>query len=114
MVGIVVKRYEHFNRAMGKYITSRQHYEREMAKGGYIPFAEAEKIASKARAERDKPYKLSEKARAVIESAKQSSDRKGQVKLSGNLIRGMKEVGVNWDSQWLPKHYQGGGFEDGR
>lgn len=110
---IIVKRYEHFNSAMGKYITSKKHYESEMAKGGYIPFDKAQEIAEKAKEKNRKPYILSNKAKAVIEAAKTSADRKGRLHCGDRLIEGMKEVGVNFYSNNIPKHYKidEGGFD---
>lgn len=43
--GSIVKKYEHFNKALpnwdskdGKYISSRAHYEKELQKGGFEPY----------------------------------------------------------------------------
>jgi len=59
MTNIIVKKYEHFNRAMGKYITSKKHYEKEMAAGGFVPFEKGEQMAESARAKNHKNYFLS-------------------------------------------------------
>lgn len=110
MFNIIVKNYEHYNRAMGKHISSKAHYEKEMAKGGYIPFEEGCSVAEKKQQELHKPYdKLSDKAMEVVRSV---SHRKGNIKLSENpkLVEAMEEVGVSFDMQHCPKHYQEGGF----
>ena len=97
MANIIIRNYEGYNSAMGKHITSKRHYEQEMRKGGYVSFEEGQKIAAKANRESHKDYKISDKARAVIASAKNSTDKNGNLKPSDRLIDGMKEVGVNFD-----------------
>lgn len=112
-MNIIVKKYEHYNRSMGKYISSRAEYENEMAKGGYIPFEKAEVLAEQRRKEIYKPYNgISEKALKLCKSAKDVADRKGNIKPSDRLIDGMRDCGVNFYAQ-LPKHYQEpkGGFD---
>lgn len=117
-MNIIVKRYEHFNSAMGKYISSKRHYDNEMAKGGYVSYEEGCRMADKVKT-RDKKYELSPKARAIIASAKGSADKKGNIKQSDRLITGMKEIGVSFgitdnNKNILPKHYQEqGGFKEG-
>ena len=111
MPNIIVKRYEHFNRAMGKYIRSREHYEREMAKGGYVPFEKAEQMAETARAKNRQEYKgLSEKTMKFLGEVKQQADKHGNIKPSQRFIEGLKDNGVKVDCQFdkLPKSYQGG------
>jgi len=108
MTGIVVKNYEGFNRAMGKYITSKKHYQDEMRKGGYCTFEKAEELASKARRENHKPYEgLSDKARGIINTVKQQD--KKNFKLSDRTIDAMKELGVRFERQELPNDK--GGFQ---
>jgi len=107
MVGIIVKKYNGYNRAIGKYITSKRHYMNEMAKGGYIPFEKAESIAHEAEIRNRKEYRLSDKAMGIIKSANSSKDSEGNVKVEGRMIDAMKEVGVNFNLRdKLPKHYQ--------
>ena len=87
---IKVKNYEHFNRAMGKHISSKKQYEQEMAKGGFIPFVEAKKIPHK-------DYKeLGSEAQGLLRYAKQIKDRKGKLKLGGRAIEAMKKFGMNF------------------
>ena len=42
---IIVKDYQHYNRAMGKHIKSKRHYNQEMAKGGYVPLEQGKAMA---------------------------------------------------------------------
>lgn len=108
MVGIIIKNYQHFNRALNKHITSRKHYEEEMAKGGFVSYEKGCELAEKARASQYKPYdKLSDKATELIKSASNMKDRKGKIEAGNRLIEGMKAVGVNFNvPDWCPKHYR--------
>ena len=112
-LNVIVKNYSHYNSSMGKYIRSKREYLNEMAKGKYVDYDVACQIAEKARSNREKPFELSKKAREVIESARNSSDRKGKTHLSNRLVEGMKEVGVNFYNSNIPKHYRidSGGFD---
>jgi hypothetical protein len=97
---IIVKNYEHYNRSMGKKITSKNQYNEEMKKGGYVPFEKGQELARQACDNRKKDYDyLSTKASEVIKSARNSTDKKGKVHMSDRLIDGMKEVGVNFDAR---------------
>lgn len=110
---IIVKKYEHYNRAFGKYISSKKQYDEEMAKGGYVPFEQGEEMARKARERLHKPYTgLSPKAEEIIRTAGNMKDKKGNLKASSKLIDGMKELGVRFElPDWCPKHYKPeGGF----
>ena len=111
---IIVKNYQHYNSSMGKYIRSKREYLNEMAKGNYLPYEKACQVAEKARSNNKKPFALSKKAQEVIQNARNSSDRRGKVHLSDRLVGGMKEVGVNFYNNNIPKHYRVdmGGFDD--
>ena len=105
---IKVSNYEHYNRALGKYVRSKKHYEKLMAEGGFIPFKEGEKIASKAKKDNHKRFKVGQDALRLIREAKMSS-KNGKIKPSDRLIDGMKKLGV--DFQHCPSHYlPKGGF----
>jgi hypothetical protein len=117
MANIIVKEYQHFNRAMGKFITSKNHYEQEMAKGGYVPYEKAEQMAEIARENSKKKYDgLSAKTMKFFGEVKQMADRKGNIKVSQRYIQGLKDHGVRVDCQYdkLPKSYRvdQGGFEN--
>lgn len=102
MVGIIVKNYAHFNNAMGKHITSKAHYEKEMVKGGYITYEQSERIASQVRREQRKDYKPSQKMIDIVNTAKNSA-KKGKVKLSDRTIDAMKSMGID-----IKAHHKGG------
>ena len=109
MANIIVKNYEHFNTALGnwdspkgKYISSRAHYERELAKQGMIPFEQAEQM----KVDTHKPYDgISKKAMDVCNAAKGMADKRGNLKVGTRLQKGMESVGVSFDLSRLPKHY---------
>ena len=119
MTGIIIKNYEHFNRALpnwdspkGKYIKSKKHYQEEVAKAGLVPFSESESMANKYDRDRARPYDLSKKAREVMDSARQGADKKGKIQWSGRLVEGMKDVGVAFNHDHCPSHYKNkGGFD---
>lgn len=108
---IIVKDYSHFNRAMGKYIKSKDHYDYEMKAGGYVDYDKANEMADKYNKESKKAYVLSDKAKAIINAAKNGADRKGRVKLGDRTIKAMKEIGALKDiPESAPKafHAKGG------
>ena len=73
-----------------------------------MPKAEGDAIAEQVNRKNQKPYVLSEKARAVIDCAKQSS-KDGKLKMSPRLIDGMKEVGVSFGRDTSQKSTTEGG-----
>lgn len=113
-VGIIVKKYSHYNRAMGMFISSKHQYDNECAKRHLIPSDEAHAIAQSAREKAHKPYDtISSKAWDIIKAAKNSKNKKGKVKLSDRTIDAMIEIGVNFYNKNIPKHYQPeGGFKE--
>lgn len=112
MPNIIVKNYEHFNRALGKYITSKAQYEREMVKGGFVSFEKGEQMAAKNRTERQKYDGLSPDKMKFLHQVKDMADKKGNIKISDRFVEGLKEHKViGRDLSSLPKHYREGGFE---
>ena len=116
---IIVKKYEHFNRAMGKYIRSKKHYYEEMAKGGYVPSDEGHSLA--AAKSKEQKWKPSDKCIDVCREAMTMGDRDGNITLAHHprLVREMEKTGMTFKlPDWLPKHYQdikaGGAFKDDR
>jgi hypothetical protein len=112
-MNIIVRNYEHYNRAMGKYITSKAHYEREMQAGGYVPFEKAEQMAEKARSEQTKKYDgLSPEKMRFLNQVKGLAGKKGNIEVTDRFVKGLKEQGViNERDYKLPKCYQQGGFD---
>lgn len=108
---IIVRKWEHYNRSMGKYIGSKKQYTEEMKRGGFVPYDEGCNLADRAAEKLHKPYILSPKAESLIKSARLMTDRKGKLNVGNRLIEGMKEVGVRLElPDWCPKHYKEGGY----
>jgi len=97
---IKVKNYEGYNRAMGKYIRSRKHYEEEMRKGGYIPFREASPKSMK--------WVPSADLKKTLGDFKQMADKKGKIKLGSRAIEKMEKMGVSFNPKFMPKGLKGG------
>ena len=93
-MNIIVKKYEHYNRALGKHITSKRHYESEMRKQGMVSLEEGQRLAEK---KTSKPYNPSKKALELIQSISLKGTEKGKIKLGSREIDAMKELGVNFD-----------------
>lgn len=111
MANIIIKKYDGYNRSLGCYIKSKAHYEKVMKAKGCVSWDEGVKLVEKANKDRIKPYdKPSEKAMAVIQTAKQSGDSKGNIRCGDRLIDAMKEVGVHFDRE-VPKNIDKGGFD---
>lgn len=111
MVGIVVKKYEHFNRAMGKHIKSKRHYKEEMEKGGFVSFNQGQQAANAARQKREEKYKPSSEALAIMRAAKNRASKDGKVKLSGAMVDGMKKLGMAFGHEHAPRELKTeGGF----
>ena len=102
--GIIVRKYDGYNSAMGKHITSKKHYQEEMRKGGYISYDKACQNAESVEHKRNSTkLELSQKAREIIETAKLSADRKGRVRCGDRIIDAMKDVGVGIQHPQTPK-----------
>ena len=94
---IIVKRYSHYNRSLGKHIRSKKHYEEEMKKGGYVSYEKGQEQVKKWEKDHRKDYKgMSPAARAINQYARQIKDKKGNVKLGGRAIKAMEDLGVNF------------------
>lgn len=94
MIGIVVKKYEGYNRAMGKYIHSRKHYEEEMAKGGYIPFREVSDKSMK--------WVPSADLKKTLGELKVTS-KKGKINCGSKLKKKMESMGISFNPSFMPK-----------
>lgn len=110
---IIIRKYEGYNSAMGKYIHSKREYMNEMEKGEYISYEKACQIAESVK-NKKKSLELSAKAQEVIKTAYNSKDSKGKVSLGDRTIDAMKEIGVNFYQTNIPKHYMTdkGGFDN--
>ena len=94
--GMEDHQFRHYNRAMGCQIYNKAHYKHEMKRRGMVPYEEAERLAEewdKKNAHKD--YNgISPKARDVIASLRLTADKHGNIKLGGNAIQRLKELGL--------------------
>ena len=110
---IIIKRYEHINRAFnnwdtpkGKYISSKKQYEEEMKRGGFVDYEKGCRIVEQANLKNSQYKGLTPQAENVLKAARLQTDSKGRIKPSDRLLDGMKKVGVNFNvPDWCPKHY---------
>jgi hypothetical protein len=102
--------YNHYNRALGCKVESKEHYHKLMAQGGFVPLEMAEKIAEESRRDK-KPYLPSEELQGFLSSLKNTADSKGNVCLGGRAIAKMKEFGVDFSRyEHFTKNQKEGGF----
>ena len=113
-VTIICKKWDHYNRALGKYINTKRQYDNEMAKQGMVSFEKGKELAEKHKRDTHKPYdRPSEKAMALIrsfESQRPGHNKNGKIRLNPQQIQGMKELGVSFDPKFRPPE-GGGGFK---
>lgn len=98
MPTIIVKKYEHINSALpnwdtpkGKYVKNKDHYDRLMKESGMVSY-EKMKQQTEENSRRENQYVPSAKAKAILAAAKRCVGSDGQLRLSGNVIEGLKEL----------------------
>ena len=112
---IIVKNYAHINSSLpnwdtprGVLVKNKDHYDRLCKESGMTPYEE--NIGTR----KLKDYVVSEKGKEIIRQAKNSVDRKGNVKLSDRTIDAMKEIGAVHkklpDYIKIPNQPDNGGF----
>lgn len=122
--GIIVKRYEHFNKAFGKwhdgrgrYISSRADYEKAMHEEGMITEEQARREGFTDTPKR-KDYKVKKDTWELLNSLDSTKDSKGNIKLGDVAIKAINDKIHNakmaqQNNRALPKHYQDkGGFSE--
>lgn len=118
MPAIIVKNYEHFNKAFGNWNTpkgvhvkNKDHYDRLMKENNMISYEES---VEKSKNNGNKPYVTSDKAWDIIKAAKNSKNKKCQVKLSDRTLDAMREIGAIDkkipDYMKIPTNNSSGGF----
>lgn len=101
-VGIIVKNYSHYNRALGTYVKNKDHYDRLMKEGGYVSQEENDQRVKNSK---DKPFELSKNAWDIIKAAKNSKDKSGKVNLGDKTIDAMIGIGAI-KKQKIPSYMQ--------
>ncbi len=84
-------------------VEGREHYKKLMARGGFVPFEQAQKIAYESKKNDRKEYKASPELNVFLSSIKQTADKEGNVRLGGRAIQRMKDFGVSFN-QYLPNY----------
>lgn len=121
MVHIIVRNYSHINSSMpgwdcpkGKIVKSKAHYENLCKEYGMVSYEQAQELAENGRQAKIKNYKVSKESLDIIQSAKQSKDSRGNVKLSDRAIDALiqkKAIGKKIPEYMkLPAAYNKGGF----
>ena len=113
-IGIIVKKYEHYNRPMGIHIRSKSHYDYEMKSRGYVSLEEGKRLADKHNTE--KKWKPSKDCVSVIQAIKGAANKKGNIILGQHpkIVDAMKKKGMSFDTSKLPKDLPiVGGIKDG-
>ena len=84
MVEIIVKNYEHFNRALphwkghkGMYISSKRQYLNEIAKAGLIPYEKSEEIRQKNEDNQKRNRKYPKETYEFLNSVKNRTNKSG-------------------------------------
>lgn len=116
MVAIIVKNYSHLNKAFanwdtpqGKLVKSKDHYDRLMKQEGMISYEEMQR---RAETKKLKNYEVSSDTRAIIQAAKNSKDKNGNIKLGDKAVQALIKKGVIGKKipsyMQLPSVYKGG------
>lgn len=97
-VGIIIKNYNHLNRSMpnwdtpnGRIVKNKDHYERLMKENNMVSY---EEMQNKSSNKKLKEYAISNEARELIKTAKNSVDKKGNIKLGDRTIQAMIDKGI--------------------
>jgi len=111
--GIIVKKYEHYNRALGTHIKSKRHYDYVMKSRGFVSAEEGHRLAEKRN--KDKKWKPSKECISVIQAIKCVADKKGNIVLGRHpkIVEAMEKKGMSFDTSKLPKDLpKVGGIKD--
>lgn len=112
-VEIIVKSYQHFNRALpnwntpkGVYVKNKDHYDRLVKENNMISHDDMQRQAE---SKKLKDYKFSQEGWEIVKAAKNSKDSRGNVKLSDRTIAAMIKKGAIGKKipsyMQLPAHY---------
>lgn len=94
-------------------VRGKEHYKLLMARGGMVPFEEAQKLAEEAKNKnKSEGYKPTPELEEFLRHVKQCADKDGNVKLSGRMVEKMKSFGVGFDS-CLPDYLKDSPVEGG-
>jgi hypothetical protein len=107
--GIIVKNYEHYNRAFsgwdspqGKYISSKADYQRKLDEQGMVTCEEAERQGLNTGAKRQ-AYVITPETQQLIESVKQTVDSRGNIHPGDRAIEAITAKQPKYNSEALPE-----------
>ena len=105
---IIVKNYQHYNRTLGKYISTKRQYFDELKRRGLVTYEEGCKLAQEK--QKESKWIPSKDCVDVMKTLYDTPDRKKTIRLMDypKIVEKMKEKGVSFDMDKLPKYYQGG------
>ena len=106
MVNVIIKNYQHYNRALGMHISNKKQYDYEMKSRGFVSLEEGNRLAE--RHQEQKKWTPSDECIDVIKAIKSASDKKGNIVLGQHpkIVQVMKEKGMSFDMSKLPEHYK--------
>lgn len=110
MTTIIVKKFEpHYNKSLGKAISSRRQYNEEMKRQGMVPQEQGDDMARRAQEKSRKPYVIGKDTERFISEVRMQA-KDGKVKLESRAIDFMKQKGVKFGKA----EYKGmeGGFDN--
>lgn len=106
---IIVKNYQHYNRALGKYISTKKQYNEELRQQGFVSFEEGCKLAEKK--SKESKWIPSKNCTDMMREVLDKKDKNIVLGQHPRLVDGMRKMGVKFElPDWLSKHYQEGGF----
>ena len=107
---IIVKRWEHYNRELGKYISTKKQYFDELKKRGLVTFEEGCQLAEAK--QKESKWIPSKDCTNMMREVLDKKDKNIVLGQHPRLVEGMKKLGVKFElPDWLPKHYsEGGGY----
>jgi len=106
--------YKGYNRALGTYVKSKEHFVNLMEKGGFVPQEVGERLAEEQRKNTRKDYKgLEAKTMRAIADLKATAGKNGKLSSLEGAKKCCESVGVKFTGYYskLPSHYENkGGF----
>jgi hypothetical protein len=103
---IIVKRYEHYNSALGKYIRTKQEYDYEMKTRGFISQEQGNRLAESKK--KEMTWVPSKDVVNMLREIKTQKDKDGNFKPSTRMQEGMKKLGMGKEPKFMPKGLEGG------
>ena len=103
---IIIRRYEHYNSALGKYINSKKEYDYEMKSRGFVPYEKGCQMAESK--EKESKWIPSKDLRDKINYIKNKCDDKGNIRHPAELVSLYKQSGISFNPKFVPKEKEGG------